>query len=68
MARRDEGQRRQTPESKRIKNNPYAVKGHRVGAYEGGVIVTQKNPDGSIIRYVINPDGSRTYLSDDQAS
>jgi hypothetical protein len=47
------------PESKRIKNNPYAVKGHKVGALDGGVIVSKPNADGSITRITIDEHGNR---------
>ena len=54
--------RRGVPKSKRIKNNPYAVKGHKVGAFEGGVIVSKQNSNGSVSRYAVDEHGRRTLL------
>lgn len=50
---------RDVPKSKRIQNNPYAVKGHKVKPLQGGVIVSKPNPDGTITRILIDEHGNR---------
>lgn len=37
------------PRSKRIRNNPYAVKGRYLDRFEGGLVV--RKPDGSVLHY-----------------
>jgi hypothetical protein len=55
---------RDIPESKRIKNNPYAVKGRKLGALDGGVVITKPNADGSITKITIDEHGNRRIQVD----
>ncbi len=49
------------PRKKRlkIKHNPYAVKGAKIGAFSGGVITKKPLPDGRILVTVTDQEGRR---------
>ena len=65
MAKFQRRRGRDVPKSKRIRNNPNVTQGRRVAAFEGGVIVSRQNPDGSVSRYAIDEYGRRIPLEPD---
>ncbi|HEV2108269.1 MAG TPA: hypothetical protein VGR16_08405 [Thermomicrobiales bacterium] len=65
MAKFQRRRGRDVPKSKRIRNNPNVTQGRKVAAFEGGVIVSKQNPDGSVSRYAIDEYGRRTLLDEE---
>jgi hypothetical protein len=50
---------RDVPESKKLKNNPYAIRGIKLKRLDGGLVITRPNPDGTITRITIDEHGNR---------
>lgn len=60
MAKFQRRRGRDVPKSKRLANRPYATKGHKVGAFSGGVITRKPLLDGRVLVTLTDEEGRRT--------
>lgn len=51
---------RDVPKSKRLKNNPYAIRGVKLQRLEGGLITRKRLPNGDTLITTVHEDGTTT--------
>ena len=51
---------RDVPKSRRLKNNPYAIRGVKLQRLEGGLVTRKRLPNGATLVTAIHEDGTTT--------
>jgi hypothetical protein len=60
--------RRDVPKSKKLKNNPYAIRGIKLQRLEGGLVTRKRLPNGDMLVTTIHEDGSTTETIEEAAN